>query len=195
MDISESDIEQVIFDEDLLQSHAIEVIARQYRTEYGVIDIIGYAPDDSAIVVIEIKKGVIDENAIAQILRYMCCIKELLVYCRDKPSDIAPEILKRVSSVRGMLIGSGSTEAARLITRIMTQISLLKYTARLDVGIRDDDWARNEDSVRKDLDRANDQLVGGIESAIEQYEEFIEWDKKRTAEQQEGQNTEQEGPS
>ena len=76
MEISEKDIENYVIKEDLLlEEYGLEVIAQQYRTQYGIIDILCYE----------------------QLLRYMATIKEMILRLSDKENKVIQGYSTRTS--------------------------------------------------------------------------------------------------
>ena len=95
MDYSEKDLENAICEHELLYSYGIHVLEQQYRTEFGIIDILGYCPDEKRLAIIEVKKGIVDESAVGQVMRYMAAIYDFNQ--RTQKQDNIPEELKTLT--------------------------------------------------------------------------------------------------
>lgn len=152
MDYSEKDIEDILFGE-VLCDMGLTVIDRQVNTQFGVIDILAALRIEANIyglVVIEIKKGTVDESAFGQILRYMGCVHELVEYWKNnKPEENI--ILKNIKGVRGLLVGRDCTEGVKILTR-KHRVDFMKYRASLHVELDEETFSRNEESLEKDYE-------------------------------------------
>jgi len=71
LEISEKEVEDIIFEKQLLEQHDIKCVFRQKNLGVaGIADLIGWDRKNKAWVIIEIKKGTIDAKAYAQAKRY-----------------------------------------------------------------------------------------------------------------------------
>ena len=71
LEISEKEVEDIIFEKQLLEQYDIKCVFRQKKLGVaGIADIIGWDRENKAWVIIEIKKGTIDTKAYAQAKRY-----------------------------------------------------------------------------------------------------------------------------
>jgi hypothetical protein len=147
MEISEKDIENYVIKEDLLlEEYGLEVIAQQYRTQYGIIDILCYNPAEKRIVVVELKKGVIDENAVGQLLRYMATIKEMILGLSDEENKGIRD------TPQGLLLGTSVSQGVRIISRNYPIIRFALIDISLCISNDQDHWTRIEESLQKDID-------------------------------------------
>jgi len=71
LEISEKEVEDIIFEKQLLEYHNIKCVFRQKNLGVaGIADLIGWDRANKVWVIIEIKKGTIDAKAYAQAKRY-----------------------------------------------------------------------------------------------------------------------------
>lgn len=71
VEISEKEVEDIIFEKQLLEQYDIKCVFRQKKLGVsGIADIIGWDRGNKTWVIIEIKKGAIDTKAYAQAKRY-----------------------------------------------------------------------------------------------------------------------------
>ena len=153
MEYSEKDMEQTIVEECLLgEKYDIRVLENQYRTEYGVIDILGFYPPKNRLIVVELKKREVDENAVGQIMRYMAAMSELVEDLKKLPD--APKAIQDLDiRVDGILIGDGATDGVRAIVRNFSFLSFIDATVYLNVRLRKIRVTREPDSMERDITR------------------------------------------
>ena len=150
MDYSEKDIEEFIYENELLENKGFRCLQRQFQTAYGIIDILAYSSEHNRLVVVELKKGVVDEGAVGQVLRYMSAIKELfegISACEDSLDE-----LKGIKPYPlGLLIGSDQTEGVKAIIRNYTFLKFMETTAFMDVSLREVSYSRIKESLEKEV--------------------------------------------
>jgi hypothetical protein len=175
MDYSEKDIENYIIKHDLLEEeYGITLLCQQYKTDFGVIDLLGH--DGNNLVVIELKKGVVDENAVGQIMRYVACMQELIKHYKN--SDFMPECIKSVDEVYGLLIGSSSTEGVTLIVRQFDFLKFATHQVNMDVYIKDEEYDRHEESLERDCKEAEKQLFQKLQYIHKERLAEEDWQRK-----------------
>lgn len=174
MDYTEKDIENYIIKHEILEEeYGITVICQQYKTDFGIIDLLGH--DGHNLVVIELKKGVVDENAVGQIMRYIACIQELINYYKN--SDSMPEFINAVDGVYGLLIGSSSTEGVTLIVRQFDFLKFAAHNVNLDVYIKNEEYDRHEESLERDCKEAEKYLFQKLQYIYKEKLAIEEWYK------------------
>lgn len=150
MEYSERDLEDFLVDNNtLLDYFDLMIVKRQYRTAYGIIDLLCYDPSIHGLVVVEIKKGTVDENAVGQLLRYMSAIKDIVNNLERIPD--LPEEIKTIRNVTGILLGADATDGVKNITRYSRAIRFIKTTVTLDVVLKEPACSRNDNSINNDL--------------------------------------------
>lgn len=174
MDYSEKDIENKLIESDhLLEEYGIEVIAQQFKTEYGIIDILGYDSESNQIVVIELKKGLIDENAVGQIMRYLSAMRDIIAGC--KGSENVPEHIVNSQLPYGLLIGANATDGALAIIRSFSFLKYAQVNVSISVTTFMHDYSRVEESLLKDV--ANYKNTGALDMIEGLYQEQLEIDR------------------
>lgn len=152
MDYSEKDLENAICEHELLYSYGIHVLEQQYRTEFGIIDILGYCPDEKRLAIIEVKKGIVDESAVGQVMRYMAAIYDLISVL--KKQDNIPEELKNLNPAsKGILIGNDATSGVKAITRCFPFLFFIKTEVYMDVVVDPQEYERAPESLTLDVNR------------------------------------------
>ena len=84
---------------DLVKNEDGEIIARQYQTEVGPIDILAVKKDGSELLVIELKKGRSGDAVVGQTLRYLTAVKK--------------ELAEDGQTVRGLIITGSDDKKIR----------------------------------------------------------------------------------
>lgn len=130
IDFSEKDIEDALAKDISTLSNCR--IWQQPRLPMGVPDIvyIRRTPDgQDPVVIVEIKKGKIDDHAFTQLLGYMGQIKEMIREAADNNSRYNPAYsTSRVLNVYGMLVGSDIAPMAARAVSGMTGLMYTPYT-------------------------------------------------------------------
>jgi RecB family endonuclease NucS len=134
LDYSEKDIENLIIENDMLLRFGITVLTSQYPTRYGIIDILGYRPESKEIMVIELKKGKVDENAVGQLMRYMAAIKEMQFTFKDNAA-ILPYEIHSISDVKGILMGTDATPGVLAIARTFDFITYIDMEIYMQIDM------------------------------------------------------------
>lgn len=184
MDYTEKDIENFLIEDSAYLEEELGLVAiqQQYRTEYGVIDILAYDYTEHALAVIELKKGVVDESAIGQILRYMVCMKDLIDYF--KTVDVH-QAYKNVTGVYGILIGEDATDAVKSITRQFDFIRFIQHDVRIEIDFEEPSYYRREESLQKDLDIAEKHMFEKLKNLWEE-EKHLEEPARKIKEDSDG---------
>lgn len=170
MEISEKDIELAIVDNLILEEALnIQVLENQYQTDLGIIDILGYWPSKNSLVVIELKKGLVDENAVGQIMRYMAAISELIVELKTRP-DVSEAIHNLKAMPEGILIGAGATPGVKAIIRSFSNINFIIANPYLYVQFKKGWVAREPGSLDRYIDKFLDScFIDEIQVRYEYY--------------------------
>jgi hypothetical protein len=131
----EEEIERIIFENDLLPD--VVLLKRQFRTytQKDIIDIVGLDTEDN-ILVVEMKDEMVNENVIAQVLRYAIWIETYPdaiknLYLSNK-EDIDSEIVSKFNwdntNIKIVIIGpSFSSSVQKLINRITYPVQLIEF--------------------------------------------------------------------
>lgn len=172
MEYSEKDMEQAIVDNLLLEEALnIQVLENQYQTDLGIIDILAYRPEKHSLVVIELKKGAVDENAVGQIMRYMAAISELIVELKTRP-DVSEVIQNLRVMPEGILIGASATPGVKAIVRNFSNIYFIVANAYLYVQFKKAGIDREPGSLDRYIDRFLDScFIDEITGRYEYYHE------------------------
>ena len=184
MDYSEKDIEDFIVNKSMLMEElGYYTLAKQYRTSYGIIDILAYDDCENNIVVVEIKKGQVDENAVGQLMRYMACMHDLVKFFKELSTEGVPICFKKVENIKGVLIGSSCSDAVKTIARSFPFISFVSHSVEINVSLCSHDYKRTEESLLSDYKIAKEVLLGKIEEYQLSYEKSMrdleEYEKSR----------------
>ena len=132
MDYSEKDIEESLTDyPGLIEQLKINPIGSQVVVEHGIIDILAYDPHDKTLVVIELKKGIVDENAVGQIMRYMSDIVSLKNWIKENPD--LPLETQGIQGVKGILMGTNATPGVEAIIQTFPFLSFYQLHITLPV--------------------------------------------------------------
>lgn len=151
MDYSEKEIEDILVDSNILyDTYGVEVISSQFRTQYGVIDILGYDPVRKQIVIVELKKGIVDENAVGQIMRYIAAINELQNTFKDM--EDAPEHMKGNYLPYGILMGASATDGVHAIVRNFQWVKFAEVYVDLRVSAFDTEYRCREHIANKEVE-------------------------------------------
>ena len=175
MDYSEKDIEEYIIDYQMLwKEYGIEVLDNQFPTEYGVIDILGYKPKTKMLIVVELKKGTVDENAVGQIMRYMAAIKEMQEAFKNNP-DLPVEI-QEIAGVLGILMGTDATPGVHAIARVFNFIKYIHLDVMMQILPTHYNKPRKPESLTRDIDKfVNDEGIScRLKLALLQHQELID---------------------
>lgn len=173
MDYTEKDMEQTIMEECLLgEKYGIIALDNQYQTEYGIIDILGFYPPKNRLIVVELKKKAVDENAVGQIMRYMAAMSELVEDLKKLP-DMPKAIQDLDVRVDGILIGDGATDGVMAIVRNFSFLSFIDATVCLDVHLSRRRANREPGSMERDAKR----FLGS--DFIEDLSKYYQFNKKR----------------
>jgi hypothetical protein len=120
LEISEKEVEDIIFEKQLLEQHDIKCVFRQKNLGVaGIADLIGWDRENKTWVIIEIKKGVIDAKAYAQAMRYQ---QALCRYLDERCRPFNPPYI--------LMIGGSLADELRFLTDIVddqTRSSLKSY--------------------------------------------------------------------
>jgi len=182
MDYSERDMENAICEANLLERYGIQIIEQQYRIAYGVIDILGYCPDENCLAIIELKKDIVDESAVGQVMRYMATMYELVNELKKR--DDTPEEIKNLKPGSiGILIGSNATEGVKAIVRCFPFLSFIEAGVSLDVSLYQPRYRRTQESLDADVNNfINSDVLGYISMCIAQQKETEEAAQPETEE-------------
>jgi hypothetical protein len=176
LDYSEKDIENHIMEYELLwDKFQIRELTNQFPTEYGVIDILGYEPKSKRLIVVELKKGTVDENAVGQIMKYMSAMKEIAATFKSNP-DLPIEI-QEIVGVAGLLMGTNATPGVHAITRAFGFIKYIELDVMLQIHPMFYVKQRREESLSKDVQRFIDPetgMFGQIQWASAEYKASID---------------------
>jgi Holliday junction resolvase-like predicted endonuclease len=66
------------------------LIGRQVRTEYGLIDLLAL-DRDGTVVIIELKRGVLRRDIVAQVNDYLTCVKRWNAYELEAKANLVPQ--------------------------------------------------------------------------------------------------------
>lgn len=150
MDYTEKDIERCLVGSGLLsEEYGIEVIASQFRTAYGIIDILGYDPLNKQIVIVELKKGTVDESAVGQIMKYLAAIYDLIDGYQG--AEIVPDHIADINKPYGLLIGKKASDGVLATTRIFPFIKFAEVDIEMKIAICMDEYKRSDDSLQADM--------------------------------------------
>lgn len=155
MNILENELEEVIYQNSFAEKNRRKLrerglpitdspLFRQTQIgRYGITDLMGVditVVDDQLAIqttIYELKKGVIDINALTQLCRYMAGFKHLMEHCRDRIMSKHGLNLKHVD-VNGMLIGkdiSHSNDFVYLYNQLGYRMSIYNYSIDLEGGL------------------------------------------------------------
>jgi hypothetical protein len=112
IELLESEVEDIIFEGQLLEDYDIKCIKRQVKFgSAGIVDILGWDRYNKRWVIIEIKRDGLDARAYAQGMRYRSWLSKYMNYrsCERQKSYNEPYIL---------LIGAGANEDLRFLKAI-----------------------------------------------------------------------------
>lgn len=179
MEYSEKDIENHIMEYELLwDKYKIKELTNQFPTEYGIIDILGYDPQTKKLIVIELKKGTVDENAVGQLMKYMAAIKEIAATLKGNPD--MPIDIQEITGIGGLLIGTHATPGVHAITRTFGFIKYIELDIMLQIYPLCYINQRKEDSLVKDVQRFIDEdmdIINQIQRASNEYSASINNDE------------------
>jgi len=146
MDYSEADIELELIEGTALSDLNILFLGEQVRTEFGIIDILGFNTANNKITVIELKKGTVDENAVGQIMRYIAAMEDIW------EAQSREELWSRVTGVEGLLIGGSCTSGVEQIVRKFDFLSYLEHNIKIEIKLYETvNPDRPEQFVDKDI--------------------------------------------
>ncbi|NYI42621.1 endonuclease NucS domain-containing protein [Demequina lutea] len=91
-----------------------EVVGRQYQTDTGPLDILACSKDGSEMLVVELKRGRLDDVVVGQVLRYMGYVSEL-----------AP-----TKAVRGVVIGLEDSLKLKRALQQVPHVSYMRYEVK-----------------------------------------------------------------
>lgn len=135
MEYLERDIEEALMDDDgLLKQLNINPIGHQVPVEHGFIDILAYDPADQHLIVIELKKELVDESAVGQILRYMADITDLKTWIDENRGDLCEELCN-IKGVKGLLMGTSTNDGVLAAIRKLPNLTFRRIIPFLNVRI------------------------------------------------------------
>ncbi|MCK9460677.1 MAG: endonuclease NucS [Proteobacteria bacterium] len=181
MDYSEKDIEDYLADEDVLsEEFGLTYLQRQFQTSYGIIDILAYQEETNTLVVIEIKKGVIDENAVGQIMRYIGCMNDLIIHCKE--SDNPNDCFKNIDNVTGLLIGSKLSDNAISIIRHFDFLDFYSHNINMVIELSSESYTRTAESLLSDFKRLTETIQDRVKYAMDTFKKLAEYERDKANE-------------
>jgi restriction system protein len=91
-----------------------EVVGRQYLTDTGPLDILARSKDGSEMLVVELKRGRLDDVVVGQVLRYMGYV-----------ADLEP-----TKTVRGVVIGSEDSPKLQRALQMVSNVDYMRYEVK-----------------------------------------------------------------
>lgn len=136
---SEKDIEDYVCENvNELFGNEFHFLGRQIKIGLGIIDVLLFCEADYSLYVVEIKKDVIEDHALAQIMRYMTGVRDY--YLLDD------RFVDEIYEVKGILLGTDirgeTTSALRFVD---DHIKFHKFDVSLTIEASEITYERNED--------------------------------------------------
>lgn len=150
MDYSEADIEVVLMESKILSDEGYMPLWNQVRTSCGIIDILALNTNNNNLTVIELKKGLVDENAVGQIMRYIAVMKDYLRHQIKEHVD--DELWQGIKGVEGLLIGSNCTSGVDQIVKEFSFLNFIHHHVTVDVALFSGPEVNNLDKIQKDAE-------------------------------------------
>ena len=158
MPLLEEELESVLEKKEIIEFDGKEIfiVGRQVQIGSYTIDLIG-ADEDGFVYIIELKRGEVDGNALAQLLNYMYIVEEYLGHV-----------------VNGILIGKKLSNHMQLAIEMIEEISFMKFD--LEIKLKKDSWHLVDDFFDKEpvisqTEKLRDMLGIFYEDEVEQEKE------------------------
>lgn len=181
MDYIEKDIEDYLADYDILTEElGLTYLQRQFQTTFGIIDILAFDETSSALVVIEIKKGTIDENAVGQIMRYIGCMKDLLLHCQE--TNLRDDLFKEINHVKGILIGNKLSDGVVGIIRHFDFLEFYAHRIKMDVCLETQSFTRTQESLISDFNKITPAIQEKVKYDMKLANDLAEYEREKKEE-------------
>lgn len=102
----EEDVEEFM-EQNIAQIGQLIVVGRQLDIGCGIIDLLAYDADTQELIVVEVKKEIIEEAAIGQLLRYMMGVENGL-------KELGDAVDLPITGIRGILAADRISKQAAL---------------------------------------------------------------------------------
>ena len=96
-----------------------EIVAQQFPTDTGPIDILAVSKDDSELLVIELKRGRAADVVVGQVLRYM--------------GYVTSELATESQRVRGAIVALEDSKRLRRALSVAPNVSFYRYRVHFDL--------------------------------------------------------------
>lgn len=152
MDYTEKEIELHLIEQGTLHDIGIHFLDSQIRTDFGILDILGLNTKNNKLTVIELKKGVVDENAVGQIMRYISVIMDYLHEMKETSNDV---MWAKIEGVEGLLMGTNATPGVYQIVRNFDFLHFIELIVYMGIEPHDYIGQRKQSSILNDANSIN----------------------------------------
>lgn len=150
----EEDIEKYVIDNyEEIFGLEFHLLASQLDIGVGILDILLFNEADDSLYVVEIKNKEVDNNALAQIMRYIVGIQD---YLKEWEKDCP----FKISNVHGLLLGpSIKEETITSLRYVQETIEFHCFNVNIELEVEPASYSRNEEIDSYKPKQFNEYLI------------------------------------